>query len=92
MARSNKYLVLTQIVNEHLTSKYDIHFNFFFTKPTNEILFNHTIAPATLTFKDAVIFADNNDYLKRYYFLKNSQDKDEIFDRINLLACMLLII
>lgn len=91
MARGYKYLILTQTVNEHLTRKYDIHFNFFFTKPTNEILFNHTTAPATLTFKDAVIFADNNDYLKRYYFLKNSQDKDEIFDRINLLACIHLL-
>jgi hypothetical protein len=88
MARGYKYLILRQTVNEYLTRKYDIHFNFFFTKPTNEILFNHTIAPTTLTFKDTVIFADNNDYLKRYYFLKNAQDKDEIFDRINLLACI----
>jgi hypothetical protein len=87
MGRGGKYSILTQPVNKHLTRKYDIHFNFFLTKPTNQILFNHTTAPATLTFKDAVIFADHNDYLKRYYFLKNALDKDEIFDRIRLLAC-----
>ncbi len=78
----------TQPVNQNLTRKYDIHFNFFLTKPTNEIIYNHTLAISTIDFKDRVILADSNEYLKRYYFLKNSLDKDEIFDRINLLACI----
>lgn len=76
----------TQPVNRNLTRKYDIHFNFFLTKPTNEIIYNHTCAPTTIDFKDTAILADNNEYLKRYYFLKNALDKEEIYDRINLLA------
>ncbi len=63
-------------MNTNLTNKYDRHFNFFLTKPVTEIVYNHTNAPATIDFKDAIIFADNNEYLKRYYFLKNALDKD----------------
>jgi hypothetical protein len=74
-------------VSGRLTSKYDIHFNFFLTKPVTEMVYNHTAAPATIDFKDAAIFADSNEYLKRYYFLRNALDKDEIYDRVNLLAC-----
>lgn len=73
-------------MNAQLTRKYDIHFNFFLTKPANEIIYNHTSAISTIAFKDAVILADTNEYLKRYYFLRNALDKDEIYDRINLLA------
>lgn len=87
MGLSAEYLYPNHTVNARLTSKYDIHFNFFLTKPVTEMVYNHTSAPATISFKDAVIFADNNEYLKRYYFLKNALDKDEIYDRINLLAC-----
>lgn len=76
MGRSQKYSSLTQTVNQQLNHRYNLHFNFFLTKPTNQILYNHTTAQATLTFKDAALYADNNDYLKRYYFLKNAQDKD----------------
>jgi hypothetical protein len=74
------------IVTTHLTSKYDIHFNFFLTKPITEMVYNHTCAPSTIAFKDAAVLADCNEYLKRYYFLRNSLDKEEIYERINLLA------
>lgn len=50
------------------------------------MVYNHTVAPATIAFKDAIVFADSNEYLKRYYFLRNALDKEEIYDRINLLA------
>ena len=67
--------------------KYDIHFNFFLTKPITEVVYNQTYAPTTIAFKDAALLTDTNEYLKRYYFLKNALDKDEIFDRVRLLAC-----
>lgn len=51
---------LTHAVNAHLTNKYDIHFNFFLTKPITEMVYNHTAATTTISFKDAVILADNN--------------------------------
>jgi hypothetical protein len=50
----------TKLVNTHLTNKYGIHFNFFLTKPTNEIVYNQTYATSTISFKDSVIYADNN--------------------------------
>lgn len=50
------------------------------------MVYNHTVAPSTIAFKDAIVFADSNEYLKRYYFLRNALDKEEIYDRINLLA------
>ena len=76
----------TQPVTAHLVRKYTTHFNFFLTREPNQIVYNNTTSPATITFKDAVIFADHNEYLKRIYFLKNSLDKDEIYDRIRLLS------
>lgn len=82
-------LVLTHEVNAHLMRKYDIHFNFFLTKPITEVVYNQTYAPTTIAFKDAALLADTNEYLKRYYFLRNALDKDEIFDRVRLLACTL---
>ncbi len=51
---------VTKQVNEHLTHKYDIHFNFFLTKPTNEIIYNHTCSTSTIDFKDTIILADTN--------------------------------
>ena len=50
------------------------------------MVYNQTLAPATIAFKDAAVLADSNEYLKRYYFLRNSLDKEEIYERINLLA------
>ena len=76
----------TQPVTAQLGRKYAINFNFFLTREPNQIVYNHTTAPATIAFKDSVIFADHNEYLKRVYFLKNALDKDEIYDRIRLLA------
>ena len=50
----------TQPVHEHLNKKYDTHFNFFLTKTTNEIIYNHVLCPNFIDFKDQIIFADNN--------------------------------
>jgi hypothetical protein len=49
-------------------------------------VYNQIHALTTIDFKDQVVLAENNEYLKRYYFLVNSQGKPEIYDRINLLA------
>lgn len=49
-------------------------------------MFNHHLALNTIRFKDAAIFADSHEYLKRSYYLINSAGKEEISDRIALLA------
>ena len=75
-----------QPVDAQLRRKYDTQFNFFYTREPNEVIYNHTTVPATIHFKDAVIYADYNEYLKRYYFLTNALGKEEIYDRVRLLA------
>jgi hypothetical protein len=55
-------------------------------KPITEIIFNHTTARATLDFKDIVILAENSEYLKRMYKVKNAAGRNEIADRIQMLA------
>lgn len=65
--------------------KYDTHFNFFFAKPISEIVFNQT-SNATLNFKDIIVVAENNEYLKRIYRVRNAAGRNEIADRIQMLA------
>ena len=66
----------TQPVHKHINNKYDTQFNFFLIKTTNEIIYNHVLSTNFIDFKDQIIYADHNEYLKRYYFLKNSLDKN----------------
>lgn len=49
-------------------------------------MFNRTIASATLDFKDIVVYSESNEYLKRLYYIKNSAGRNEIYDRIRMLA------
>lgn len=57
-------------------AKYDNKFNFYFVKPINEIVQNETTALSTLIYKDHVIFADHNEYLKRIYYLTNTYGRN----------------
>ena len=53
-------ILIAKPVHENLNKKYDNQFNFFLTKSTNEIIYNHVLSPNFIDFKDQVIFADNN--------------------------------
>ena len=53
-------VMLTQLVSSSLAVKYDSLFNFFFAKPTNEIVFNQTTALNTIYFKDVTILSETN--------------------------------
>jgi hypothetical protein len=66
--------------------KYDTKFNFFFAKPVMEIIYNQTHAQSTLAFKDAVVYSEHNEYLKRVYRIKNSAGRYEIRERIEMFA------
>lgn len=79
-------MFIRQPVNTQLAQKYDKKFNFFFAKPISEVVFNRTIAPATLDFKDIVVYSETNEYLKRLYYIKNNAGRNEIYDRIRMLA------
>lgn len=73
-------------MSEQLFQKYDTKFNFFFAKPVTEIIFNQTSAMATLEFKDIIILAESSEYLKRMYRTRNAAGRNEIADRIQMLA------
>ena len=57
----------------HLDFKYLLHFNFFLSKPINEILYELTHRPVTQAFLDSRYAAEDNEYLKRQYHLKTEQ-------------------
>lgn len=57
---SSSIVILTQLVSSSLAVKYDSLFNFFFAKPTNEIVFNQTTALNTIHFKDVTILSETN--------------------------------
>lgn len=69
-----------------LNHKYQSQFNFCFAKSVNQIVFNETTAPSTIHFKDAVIYAEAIEYLKRQYYIINEIGIQEIFERIGMLA------
>ena len=52
-------------------SKYFEHFNFYFSKPINEILVNVASSEVTL-FKDFQYYDNINEYLKRPYLESES--------------------
>lgn len=55
-----------QISRELLQGKYFEAFNFYFSKPINEILANLSL-PHVILYKDYLYYDDENEYLKRYY-------------------------
>lgn len=73
-------------MREGIVRKYDNAFNFFFAKPVSEIIFNQTYAAATLSYKDTVVLSESNEYLKRVYHIRNAANRNEIYDRIKMLA------
>ena len=54
-----------------LNRKYHSQFNFHFSKCINQVVFNETIAPSTIAFKDAAIYSESIEYLKRHYYIIN---------------------
>ena len=59
-----------QIIN----GKYFEAFNFYFSKPTNEMIVNIEI-PHVILFKDYLYYDDVNEFLKRSYSTKDSTAK-----------------
>lgn len=49
-------------------------------------MYNRATAPATLDYKDVAVLSEANEYLKRTYHIKNSAGRNEIYDRIRMLA------
>jgi len=57
---------LQKLIQDQLYEKYFEAFNFYFSKPINEILANMTL-PHVAQFKDLLFDDPENEYLKRYY-------------------------
>ena len=57
-----------------MVDKYYEAFNFYFSKPTNEMIVNIEI-PHVILFKDYLYYDDINEFLKRPYETKESYKK-----------------
>ena len=57
-----------------IKNKYFETFNFYFSKPTNEVLVNIE-APHVIQFKDYLYYDDINEFLKRPYETGEAKDK-----------------
>ena len=57
-----------------VSGKYFEGFNFYFSKPTNEVLVNIE-APHVIQFKDYLYYDDINEFLKRPYRTKEAKGK-----------------
>lgn len=55
-------------------SKYFESFNFYFSKPVNEILAD-VVTPDTILFKDYLYYDDEREFLKRYYVAAEQPNK-----------------
>ena len=64
-----------QLSRELIHNKYYDTFNFYFSKPINEILFNARL-PHVILLKDFSYFDDETEYFKRYY--KQSEAKPRL--------------
>ena len=73
-------------MRNNLLAKYNAAFNFFFSKPINEIVLGRTCTAAFLDYKDSDIYGESNEYLKRTYHVRNAANRNEIEDRICMLA------
>jgi hypothetical protein len=56
--------------------KYSTELNFFMAKPIIEITYNQSKTNTALNYKEVIAFALENEYLKRFYQLKNAIGKN----------------
>lgn len=72
----NSIFSLTQSAGKRLIGKYSTQFSFYLGKGINQIVFNDSSKPSILNFKDVMTFSEDTEYLKRYYRVKNNQDRN----------------